>query len=127
MWNLHGESGGYGECLVRSKDLIEWEASNSNPILDWKATGEVAADKGQAPRTKSWNYFSNFTKEMESFIEEAKDINNSDIDFCDVENPDDGTSSVYIAYSWGNQRGTEFLGAAQVKNATVSSWLRSYF
>lgn len=126
MWNLHGESGGYGDCLVRSKDLMTWEASKLNPILDWKAAGEVAADKGKAPRVKSWNYYANFTKEMETFIEGAKDINNSDIDFCDVENPD-GTSSVYIAYSWGNQDGTEFLGAAEVKNATVSSWLMSYF
>lgn len=35
----------------------------------------------------------------------------NDIDFCDVLNPD-GSNSVYISYSWGNQQGTEFLGAA---------------
>ena len=63
---------------------------------------------------------------MEEYIEGAEDINNSDIDFCNVKHPD-GTNSVYIAYSWGNQQGTEFLGAAEVKNATVSSWLMSYF
>ena len=126
MWNLHSKGRGYGDCLVRSKDLITWEASKLNPILDYTASGEVAADKGKAPRVASWNYYANFTTAMEAYIAGASDINESDIDFCDVENPD-GTSSVYISYSWGNQRGTEFLGAAEVKNATVSSWLTSYF
>ena len=58
---------------------------------------------------------------METFIAQATDINNSDIDFVDV------NGTVYMVYSWGNQRGTEFLGAAQVLNATTDQWLMSYF
>jgi hypothetical protein len=36
---------------------------------------------------------------MEQFIVKATDINNSDIDFVDV------NGTVYIVYSWGNQQG----------------------
>jgi len=34
---------------------------------------------------------------------------------------------VYIAYSWGDQRGQEFLGAAVVKGATTDQWQASLF
>ena len=117
--NLWAEAGGYGTCVVRSKDLTTWEPSKMNPILDFKS--EISQDKGEAPRRDKWNYHANFTAEQEKYIASAKDINNSDIDFVDV------NGTVYIVYSWGNQGGTEFLGAAQVLGATTDEWLMSYF
>lgn len=119
LFTLHAESGGYGEGLVRSKDLTTWEATAANPVLDFH--GQVPADKGAPPRASRWDYYTNFTTSMEAFITTAEDINNSDIDFVDV------NGSVYIAYSWGNQRGTEFLGAAVVQGTTTDQWLASYF
>ena len=58
---------------------------------------------------------------MEEYIAKASDINNSDIDFVDV------NGTVYISYSWGNQGGTEFLGAATVPDTTTDEWLMAYF
>jgi hypothetical protein len=63
---LHGIAGGYGEFLVRSKDLTTWESAKANPMLDFH--GEVAADKGAAPRKAAWNYYANFTADMEDYI-----------------------------------------------------------
>ena len=83
--------------------------------------GEEEADKGRTPRTSSWNYYTNFTAEMEAYIAQGEDINDSDIDFVDV------NGSVYITYSWGNQQTAEFLGAAQVTETTTDKWLQSYF
>ena len=163
LLTLHAETGGYGEFLVRSKDLATWESAAANPILDWK--GQVPADKGAPPRSAAWNYYANFTASQEKFIAEARDINNSDIDFVDVNGaplashrsartqtvllgshgghadhhsrrqhpgvPPRATrghpGTVYITYSWGNQVGTEFLGAAEVKGTTTDQWLASYF
>ena len=110
---------GYGTCVVRSRDLITWESSKLNPILDFK--GNVTADKGAPPRPKSSLYYTNFTSVMEAYIAKATDINNSDIDFVDF------NGNVYIVYSWGNQEGTEFLGAAVVRNVTTDMWLQAYF
>jgi hypothetical protein len=128
--------------------LSTWEQA-AEAVLDFKQPGMVAADKGKPPRRTSDYYYTNFTATMvsppagfigcsscdlrplmigariafqqEDYIADAKDINESDIDFVDV----DGT--VYITYSWGDQQGTEFLGAAIVRNATSDQWLMSYF
>ena len=59
--------------------------------------------------------------DVDRFIADATDINNSDIDFVDV------NGTVYISYSWGNQQGTEFLGAAVVPDTTTDEWLMAYF
>lgn len=59
---------------------------------------------------------------MTDLIANATDNNNSDIDFCD-----DGEGGVYIVYSWGNQQGIEFLGAAMVQNSTERQWVQGYF
>lgn len=117
---LWGETGGYGEHVQRSKDLITWE-HQAAPMLDWQGQGGVPADKGKPPRTNSKFYFTNFTAAQEAFIVKSEDINNSDIDMVDVD------GDIYIAYSWGDQRGQEFLGAAVVLNATTDEWLPSLF
>ena len=110
------------EVRAREERVAVAEVEEETPGASAPALkAEQAADKGAPPRKSSPYYFTNFTAVQEAFIANATDINNSDIDYCDVD------GDVYIAYSWGNQQGTEFLGAAEVKNATVSSWLRSYF
>ena len=59
---------------------------------------------------------------MADLIANATDNNNSDIDFCD-----DGEGGVYIVYSWGNQQGIEFLGAAMVQHSSEKQWVQGYF
>ena len=127
LTNLHGEWPiGFGTYVIRSRNLTSWESSKANPMLDFSGhdangTGNVLADKGTPPRGKSELYYANFSAAMEEFIAGAEDINNSDIDYVDF------TGDVYITYSWGNQVGTEFLGAAVVRGTTTDTWLQSYF
>ena len=98
---------GYEMRVVRSKDLIHWEPSRLNPVL--KAS---PGDKRIANAKLS--------KEQRRQIAEAKNINNSDIDFCQHE------GRLIINYSWGNQQGTEFLAEA-VYDGTVEQFLSGWF
>ena len=50
----------------------------------------------------------------------AKDINNSDIDFCEF------NGRVIINYSWGNQHGKEFLAEA-IYEGTLKQFLKGWF
>lgn len=98
---------GYEMRVVRSKDLIDWAPSPLNPVL--KASPE---DKQIAnPR---------LTAEQRQRIAKAKDINNSDIDFCLY------NGRLVINYSWGNQKGEEFLAEA-VYEGTVGEFLKGWF
>ena len=97
----------YDQRVVRSCDLITWEASPLNPVL-------VASDEDKAianPR---------LTAAERERIAGAVDINNSDIDFCEFE------GRTIINYSWGNQRGTEFLAEA-IYDGPVNQFLTSFF
>jgi len=98
---------GYEMRVVRSKDLIHWEPSPLNPVL--KAS---AADK-QITNPK-------LTAEQRQRIAEARNINNSDIDFCSYD------GRLIINYSWGNQQGKEFLAEA-VYDGAVEEFLRGWF
>ena len=98
---------GYEMRVVRSKDLINWEPSPLNPVL--KASSE---DK------KIVN--NNLSEELQQKIANAKDINNSDIDFCEFK------GKLIINYSWGNQRGEEFLAEA-VYEGTLEQFLKGWF
>lgn len=98
---------GYEMRVVRSKDLIAWEPSPLNPVL--KASEEdkvIANDK--------------LSVELQQKIANAKDINNSDIDFCEF------NGKLIINYSWGNQHGEEFLGEAIYKG-TMEQFLNGWF
>ena len=53
-------------------------------------------------------------------IAEAKNINNSDIDFCEFK------GRLIINYSWGNQRGEEFLAEASY-DGTLEQFLKGWF
>jgi lysophospholipase L1-like esterase len=98
---------GYEMRVVRSRDLVKWEASPLNPVL--KASPEdrrIANSKmSDAQRTRVAN---------------AVNINNSDIDFCEFE------GQLRITYSWGNQQGVEHLAEA-VFDGSETEFLRGWF
>lgn len=98
---------GYEMRVVRSRDLINWEASPYNPVL--KASEE---DK------KIANHQLNI--EQRTAIAAARNINNSDIDFCEYD------GRLIINYSWGNQHGTEFLAEAVFKGG-LEDFLKQLF
>jgi len=97
----------YETRVVRSKDLIHWEPSPLNPVL--RASEE---DKRIANERLS--------AEERERIAKAKNINNSDIDFCEHQ------GKLIINYSWGNQQGEEFLAEA-VYEGTQEQFLQGWF
>jgi hypothetical protein len=98
---------GFEMRIVRSKDLINWERSPLNPVL--KASTE---DKKIAN--------DNLSSDLKKRITDAKNINNSDIDFCEI------NGRMIINYSWGNQHGEEFLAEA-IYNGTEEQFLEGWF
>jgi sialidase-1 len=98
---------GYEMRVVRSKDLVEWEPSPLNPVLKASAEDQQIAN-------------SKLTDEQRQRIAKAENINNSDIDFCDYQ------GHLVIYYSWGNQRGEEFLAEA-VYDGSSEEFLQGWF
>jgi len=98
---------GFEARVVRSKDLINWEPSPLNPLLKASSEDRKIGNK-------------NLTEEMRQKIITAEDCNNSDIDFCEF------NGRLIINYSWGNQRGAEFLAEAYY-NGTQAQFLRGWF
>ncbi len=98
---------GFEMCVVRSKDLIGWEPSPLNPVLRPSEDDRKIANPelSEAARQR---------------IATAKNINNSDIDFCEYQ------GHVEIFYSWGNQRGVEHLARA-VYAGTLEQFLRGWY
>jgi hypothetical protein len=93
--------------VVRSRDLIHWDASPLNPVL--KASPD---DKRIAAP--------NMPDPQRARIANALDINNSDIDFCEYQ------GQLHITYSWGNQQGVEHLAEA-LYDGSESEFLRAWF
>jgi hypothetical protein len=93
--------------IIRSKDLVNWEESPLNPIM------EPSSEDKQIANPK-------LTPEEREHIAVAKNHNNSDVDFCEF----DGRT--VILYAWGNQRGTEFLAEA-VFEGSEAAFLQSFF
>lgn len=98
---------GYETRVVRSKDLINWESSPLNPVLC------ASPEDKQIANTK-------LPDELQHKIANAKNINNSDIDFCEF------NGRLIINYSWGNQQGVEFLAEA-VYEGTLKQFLKGWF
>ena len=98
---------GYEMRVVRSVDLIIWEPSKYNPVL--KASKE---DKNIANNK--------LTKAQRKAIFNAENRNNSDIDFCEYKN------KLIINYSWGNQRGVEFLAEAEY-DGSLEDFIKGFF
>ena len=83
----------YDQRVVRSRDLITWEASPLNPVIEASPEDRIIANPG-------------LTTAERQRIASAQDINNSDIDLCEFQ------GRLIINYSWGNQQGVEHLAEA---------------
>ena len=94
--------------IVRSKDLRNWETS-PRVVLDFDEN-----DHRLYPGIA-------FTDEEKERIRTSEDINASDFDMCEWK------GDLVISYSWGNQRGKEFLALAKVRNATEREFCESFF
>ena len=98
----------YETRVVRSRDLITWEASPLNPVLHFKPEEDkkIANEK--------------LTQSEREQIAKARDINNSDIDFCEH------NGKLVIYYTWGDQLGTEFLAEARY-DGTEEQFLKAWW
>ncbi len=97
----------YETDIVRSPNLIRWESSAFNPVM-------AASDEDKQIASPK------LTDEQREKIAEAVDRNNSDMDFCEFQ------GKTVITYSWGNQRGAEFLAEA-VYDGSLESFLKGFF
>jgi len=97
----------YESHIVRSQDLVTWQSSPFNPVMRFSEDDKIIANL-------------KLTAEQREHIAEAVNRNNSDIDLCEFK----GKTIIY--YSWGNQRGTEFLAHA-VYDGTLESFLRGFY
>jgi hypothetical protein len=98
---------GYEMRVVRSKDLINWEASPLNPVIIATAEDKLIANN-------------NLSDKLKQRIKKAENRNNSDIDFCELD------GRLIINYSWGNQKGEEFLAEATY-DGTLEQFLKGWF
>lgn len=83
----------YDQRVVRSADLVDWEPSPLNPVLEPSDEDRIIANPRLSPQERQR-------------IATAVNINNSDIDMCEYE------GRLIINYSWGNQQGVEHLAEA---------------
>ncbi|MCX5758291.1 MAG: hypothetical protein NTU83_07255, partial [Candidatus Hydrogenedentes bacterium] len=107
MAYLEAYPGSYAPNIVRSKDLVAWEESPFKPMMKFSDDDKRIANPNLSP-------------ELRKRIAEAKDINNSDVDFCEFQ------GRTVITYSWGNQTGIEHLAEA-VYEGSEASLLRGFF
>lgn len=98
----------FANSLARSKDLINWEYSPINPVLMYN---EFEDKQIASPF---------LTPEERERIKEAIDTNNSDMELCEY------LGRTLIYYSWGDQRGTEFLAEAWYEGS-MKEFLTSFF
>lgn len=98
----------YANCIARSKDLKNWEYSPINPVLMY----DDAEDK------KIGSPF--LTPEDRVRIDAALNINNSDMELCEY------LGRTIIYYSWGDQKGTEFLAEACYEGG-MHEFLKAFF
>jgi hypothetical protein len=108
FYNFYLEAhNGYEMRVVRSKDLINWDASPLNPVLKFSDEDKhIVGNK--------------LSEELRTRIRKAENRNNSDIDFCEFK------GELIINYSWGNQRGEEFLAEASYAG-TLEQFLHGWF
>ena len=99
---------GFNTCIFRSRDLKEWEASPHNPILPFDEN-----DRKIHPQAR-------LTPAQLQNIATAVNINASDMDMCEY------NGKVIVSYSWGDQKGHEFLALGQA-DATERDFCFSWF
>jgi len=97
----------YESHVVRSKDLVAWETSPLNPVMQFSDDDKRIANPKLTPAERER-------------IAQAVNLNNSDFDLCEF------NGKVVIYYSWGNQHGVEHLAEA-VYDGTLESFLRGFF
>ena len=94
--------------IVRTADFNTFEPGFYNPFM-------IFDDED-----KSIAFPDRMTQKEVDFIQNAVNVNASDVDFCDY------NGKTMIMYSWGNQLGTEFLAMAEY-DGTLKELLQSYF
>lgn len=97
----------YANSLARSKDLIHWEYSPVNPVLMYDDEDRKIASPFLTPADRAR-------------IANALNVNNSDMELCEY------LGRTIIYYSWGDQRGTEFLAEACYEGP-MHEFLRAFF
>lgn len=98
----------FGNSLARSKDLIHWEYSPINPVLMYD---DVEDRKIGSPF---------LTPADRERIANALNTNNSDMELCEY------LGRTIIYYSWGDQKGTEFLAEACYEGS-MKDFLTGFF
>ena len=88
-------------------DFVHWESSPLNPVLKASDEDKKIANPKLTPEQREHN-------------RQAKNVNNSDIDFCEYE------GRLIINYSWGDQQGVEYLAEANY-DGTLSQFLLGWF
>ncbi|MBE6588877.1 MAG: hypothetical protein E7643_01740 [Ruminococcaceae bacterium] len=97
----------YANSIARSKDLIHWEYSPVNPVLMYDEEDRKIASPFLSPADRQR-------------IKDALNVNNSDMELCEF------LGRTIIYYSWGDQRGTEFLAEACFEGP-MHEFLRAFF
>ena len=97
----------YEPHIVRSRDLIHWESSSLNPVMQFSDEDRIIANAALSP-------------ELQERIAHAVNLNSSDVDLCEF------NGQVIIYYSWGNQQGIEHLAEA-VYEGTLAELLSGFF
>lgn len=93
--------------MVRTRDLIHWEASPFNPILSYSDEDKIIANPA-------------IPEDERERIAGIANINNSDVDLCGFR----GKTVIY--YSWGTQTGNEFLAQAEY-DGPMDEFFRRHF
>lgn len=83
---------GFNTCVARSKNLIDW--SEEKLVLPFDDCDRKLIFEA--------------TTEQKTKIEQAININASDLDMCEFE------GVLHLTYSWGSQSGQEFLSLGEV-------------
>ena len=99
---------GYWTRVCRSRDLANWEMS-PHVVLGYDSAEDRALHPGVA-----------FTAAEREEIANATDINASDLDLCEYD------GGLIGCYSWGNQKGKEYLSLVRA-DCTEREFCESFF
>ena len=100
---------GFVTVVARSRDLKHWE-NGRRTVME-----RSQEDRMILPRAATF-----FTPQELLHIASAVHINVSDLDMCDYD------GRLLMCYSWGNQRGVEFLSLAEAR-CTEAAFCESFF
>ena len=98
---------GFETFVARSQDLKNWVYSQRNPVLSYGKKDYLLHEVFPAGETMR--------------VAGAENINASDLDMCEY------NGNLELVYSWGNQRGKEFLARAVVPGMSEQQFCESFF